>query len=294
MPLTRDNIQFPSGSGSCVGWFYQAEGEAFAPCIIMAHGFGGIKEFRLDAYAERFCAAGYNVLVFDYRHFGESSGTPRQLLDIKKQHEDWRAALRFTQGLTNGNSNKIVLWGTSFSGGHVLKIANENQHVAAVISQVPHTDGFVTTLDNGLKQNVMLGIAALKDVRNNILGQSPYYVNTVGDVGELAAMTGPGECEKYRKLYPKELSVDERVAARVFMSVGSYSPGKYAAKLSMPLLVQVALNDITTPPKPAIAAAKKAPKGELITYELGHFDVYVEPAFEKTIADQLEFLARVV
>ena len=50
-----------------------------------AHGLAGVKEMRLDAYAERFCAAGLACLVFDYRHFGESAGEPRQLLDIQRQ-----------------------------------------------------------------------------------------------------------------------------------------------------------------------------------------------------------------
>ncbi|MGX9145996.1 hypothetical protein [Mesorhizobium sp. 128a] len=48
----------------------------------MAHGLGGIKEMRLDAFAERFSDAGYACLVFDYRNFGASEGAPRQLLDI--------------------------------------------------------------------------------------------------------------------------------------------------------------------------------------------------------------------
>ena len=46
----------------------------------MAHGFSGVREQRLDAYAERFAQAGLAVLVFDYRHFGASGGEPRQLL----------------------------------------------------------------------------------------------------------------------------------------------------------------------------------------------------------------------
>ena len=63
----------------------------------MAHGLAAVKEMRLDAYAERFAAKGYHVLVFDYRHFGGSEGSPRQLLDIGKQHADWAAAVDYAQ-----------------------------------------------------------------------------------------------------------------------------------------------------------------------------------------------------
>jgi hypothetical protein len=42
--------------------------------MVMAHDFSATKELRLPAYAERFCAAGIGVLLFDYRHFGASGG----------------------------------------------------------------------------------------------------------------------------------------------------------------------------------------------------------------------------
>ena len=47
---------------------------------VMAHGLGGVRQMRLDAFAERFSSAGYRCLVFDYRHFGAGAGEPRQLL----------------------------------------------------------------------------------------------------------------------------------------------------------------------------------------------------------------------
>jgi hypothetical protein len=42
--------------------------------------------------AERFCAAGYACLVFDYRHYCDNDGQPRQLLDIGRQLDEWAAA----------------------------------------------------------------------------------------------------------------------------------------------------------------------------------------------------------
>jgi hypothetical protein len=37
------------------------------------------------------------ALAFDYRHFGDSDGTPRQLLDIAHQLEDWQAAIAYAR-----------------------------------------------------------------------------------------------------------------------------------------------------------------------------------------------------
>ena len=69
------------------------------PVIVMGHGFGGVRALLLYAYAEHFAAAGYVVVVFDYRGFGESAGSPRQVLNVGMQLRDWRATLAFTRAL---------------------------------------------------------------------------------------------------------------------------------------------------------------------------------------------------
>ena len=60
----------------------------------------------------------------------------------------------------------------------------------------------------------------------------------------------------------------------------------------MPVLVQTCDEDATTPPGPAVRAAERSPNAQLIRYPIGHFEIYVDPNFERTIADQLEFLTR--
>ena len=123
-PATRQNVRFDSaGSSTVPGGSTRLPGGGPAPCIVLAHGFGALKEGRLDAYAERFAAAGYAALVFDYRHFGESEGEPRQLLDVRRQHEDWHAAVAFARGADGVDPERVALWGSSFSGGHVIHVA---------------------------------------------------------------------------------------------------------------------------------------------------------------------------
>ena len=86
-----------------------------------AHG-----ELRLDAYAERFCAAGIGAFVFDYRFFGASGGRPRQVVDIPAQLDDWRQAVSFARGIPWADPARVALFGTSFSGGHVVFIGAED------------------------------------------------------------------------------------------------------------------------------------------------------------------------
>src|SRR5919112_5604737 len=95
----RSDATFDSGGWACAAWIYRPEGEGPWPAVVLAHGWSGVREQRLDAYAERFAAEGMVAIVFDYRHFGASEGLPRQLLDIGRQLEDWTAALAFTRSL---------------------------------------------------------------------------------------------------------------------------------------------------------------------------------------------------
>lgn len=116
--MGREEIAFRSGDEDCAGWLYRpdAAGDSLA-CVVLGHGFGALKEARLDAYAERFCSAGHAVLVFDYRHFGASEGEPRQLLDVGRQHQDWRAAIAHARALEGVDPERIALWDPRTAAG---------------------------------------------------------------------------------------------------------------------------------------------------------------------------------
>lgn len=114
----REDVTFTvgaSGKDRISAWFYRPTSDGPVPVLVMAHGLGAVKTMRLDAYAERFSAAGYACLVFDYRNFGDSEGQPRQLLDIKMQLEDWSAAVAYAHTLPGVDKSRITLWGTSLA-----------------------------------------------------------------------------------------------------------------------------------------------------------------------------------
>ena len=144
-----------------------------APLVILGHGLGAVREMRLDAYAERFAAAGYAALAFTYRYFGDSGGEPRQLLDIRRQHEDWRAALRYARTLGGIRPDAIALWGSSFAGGHVLEIGASEPGIAAVVSQCPFTDGLASMRAADPKVAARLTVLALRDELAARAGRRP-------------------------------------------------------------------------------------------------------------------------
>lgn len=131
----REDVQFPSDGDLISAWLYRPAGGGPAPLLVMAHGLGGVRSMRLDAYAERFGAAGYACLVFDYRNFGDSEGRPRQVLDIGMQLADWAAAVAYARTLPGIDPDRIALWGTSFAGGHVIATAARLPGIAAVVGR---------------------------------------------------------------------------------------------------------------------------------------------------------------
>lgn len=286
----RHIVSFDSKGTKCAAWLYLPDEEGPLPIIVMAHGLAAIKEMRLDAYAELFSAAGYACLVFDYRYFGGSEGEPRQLLDIKQQHEDWNAAIAHACQLPQVDPKKVVLWGSSLSGGHVLKVASLHHEVAAVISQVPYLHGPTSLRLNSLFKIMALGLHGIYDAVRGLLRLTPHYILSISEPDQLALMNAPGESEGYLNLVPEGQFLDRRVSARFALIVGMYSPIKVLHKLKMPILIQVGNNDQTTPPKPAIDACKKMPNVTLKRYDTGHFQLYVEPMFSVIVADQLAFL----
>ena len=260
----------------------------------MAHGFSAVRDQRLDAYAERFAAAGLAALVFDYRHFGASEGEPRQLLSIKRQLEDWAAAIAYARTLSGVDPAKIAVWGSSFSGGHVMTLVARDHRLAAGVAQAPFADGLVNLPALGVSHSLKLSAAGIRDQVGALLGRPPHMIGAVGAPGSLAVMTSPDAEPGFRRMTPQSSTWRNEVAARVALTVGLYRPGRGTAKATCPLLVCVCDNDVVTPPKPAIAAAARAPHGELQRYPLGHFDIYLGEAFERAVDDQTRFLTRVL
>ena len=287
---------FESHGVSCAATVYSAEPRPAGPVpvIVMAHGFGSVRALRLYAYAERFAAAGYTVVVFDYRGFGDSEGEPRQLLDISMQHQDWRSALAFARTLDDVDADRVVAWGTSFAGGHVLSLAGQGEPFAAVIAQVPHVSGPAAVRATGVKASARLVPAAVRDQIRAVRGRGPVYVDLVGQPGATAVMTSPDAASALERL-----TVDsgiergvyrEDVAARIALKIGFYSPRRRVARISCPVLVQIAQHDAITPRKVAEKAAARIPHSTVHVYDCGHFDPYVEPNFSQVIDDQLAFL----
>ncbi len=133
------------------------------PALILCHGWGGVRSHLNQSYAPDFARAGYIVLTFDYRGWGDSDSrlvirrkmpapddegevtvkalAVRELVDPFDQTEDIVHCIDFLSGEPGVDPARIGLWGTSFGGGHVLYVAAQDERVRCIVSQVPAMDG---------------------------------------------------------------------------------------------------------------------------------------------------------
>jgi pimeloyl-ACP methyl ester carboxylesterase len=293
------DVSFPSHGETCAGWHLTGEGDAFSgergrPCVVMAHGFGATKDSGLLPFAEAMAEAGLDVLLFDYRGFGESSGEPRQFAWPPRHREDYRAAVEFARALDGVDPDRIVLWGTSWAGGHVVYVAADDPRIAAVISQAPDLDGIQTVRNvgkyAGIAHQLRLTWIGLKDVVGMLRGQEPLMIGAVGPPGALAGMTTE-ESEPGMRAIAGPTWRNE-VTGRSVFAEWTNRANTGMERLQSPILVQIADRDSVAPASAARAAAWRA-KGrvEVREYPCAHFDIYLGWR-QRVIADQLHFLRR--
>lgn len=186
----REDVEFYSRGTRCAAWLYRPAREN-PPLVVMAHGLGAIRQLRLAAFAERFQAAGFAVLVFDYRFIGDSDGEPRQLLSLKAQRDDWHAALTYARTLPGVDRSRIAVWGTSLAGGHVLQVAARDHGIAALVAQCPFTSGPASVRALGFLSALVSGLFGIVDLVAKLLRRGPVLIPLVGVRGTPALMKAP-------------------------------------------------------------------------------------------------------
>ncbi len=291
-------MRFPSGGVLCAAWHYAGDGAAFGgaagrPCVVMAHGFGATRDCGIEPFAEAFAAAGLDVLLFDHRHLGASEGEPRQLVSVARQHEDWAAATAFARSLDRVDPDRIVLWGTSYAGGHVLHHAARDARVAAVVAQTPHVDG-LAGLGRALRRDGAGSarglVLALRDAARGARGAEPLRLPITGAPGDLAVLTSP-DAERFTAVAGPTWR--NEVCARSILEIGGYRPGRRVGEIRCPILFVLGDRDELTPPDAAQRVAFGAPgRAEVRRYPMDHTGIYESPMRERAIADQLFFLRR--
>jgi fermentation-respiration switch protein FrsA (DUF1100 family) len=278
----RQDIEFAADDGTTLrGWLHMPDHvDGAAATVVMAHGFSAVKEMYLDRFAERFAEAGLAALVFDNRNFGASDGEPRQEIDPWAQVRDYRDAITFAASRPELDADRIGVWGSSYSGGHVLVVGAVDRRVKCVVCQVPLVSGH----DN-FRALVRADFIPLfrgqfeADRAARYRGEAPGMVPVV-DKDPLApsALPTPDSWTWFTATHEERApSWRNEVTLRSVELFTEYEPGVYLPWISpTPLLMCVAEHDVLTPTHLAIAAFARAnePK-RLVILPGGHFDAYV-------------------
>lgn len=281
--MDREDRVFLSGGETCAAWLYSVKGGSDStPIVVMAHGLSGTRRDRLGPFAERFAAADIAALVFDHRGFGDSAGEP-DLFHPGRQLDDWRAAISFARSLPGIDPDRVATFGSSMGGGNALAAAADDPRVAAAISQVPFLD-----ISQAHRSSWRV---ALRMLAAGALGR---HLPAVGQPSEAAFINAPDSESGWRRVVAtgEDSRWRNRVSARWLLGA-PFRTSHHAATLHCPWLVCVGEADRVARPGPAIAAANRAPLGELRTYPgVDHFDIYDGPEHEALVADQVAFLRR--
>ncbi len=286
----RRDIEFDAEGTTLRGWMYtpDATGAPY-PCVVMSHGYSAVKEMYLDSFAEAFARAGLAALVYDNRNTGASGGEPRQELDPWEQIRDYRHAITFAQSLSEVDGDRIGIWGSSYSGAHVLVVGAIDRRVRCVVSQVPMISGWRNAL-RLIRADMIAPVREQFDADRaaRFAGNPPAMIPVVSadpagpcalptaDSHEWFTQTGRTRAPAWRN----------EVTLRSVEMFTEYEPGVYIERIApTPLLMVVARKDHLTVVDIALEAHNRAlePK-RLEILPGGHFEAYTGPGFEQASA----------
>lgn len=291
----RRDIELKTEDGVTLrGWFYPGKGaKGPAPTVVMAHGFSAVKEMYLDDFAEFFAEAGISSLVYDHRNCGDSDGTPRGHLDPRQQIDGYRDAITHAQAMDEVDPDRIGIWGSSYSGGHVLVVGAIDRRVKCVVSQVPLVGGLESArrLIRGDHWKAMrAGFEADRAAR--MRGEPGARIPVTAQEGEPCALPTADTFEFFTE-FTKSNSTKwgNEVTLQSVELFTEYEPGIYVPRISpTPLLLVAALEDHLTPYDMTAAAYEAAlePK-KFLTLPCGHFQAYTGDMFKMSAPVQRDW-----
>ncbi|MCB1307924.1 MAG: alpha/beta fold hydrolase [Leptospiraceae bacterium] len=292
--ITRRS-DFISAGKRCAGFLYlpdQKKAGSVPPVVIMAHGFGAEMSFGLQSYIKEFVNNGLAVYAFDYRSFGESEGKPRQMVHPGRHNQDWQCAIAHVSHLTEVDTERVALWGTSLSGGHVLTQAARHLHIKAVVAQIPFVSGPGTIWYLGIGFALQAVWHGLLDILASLIGRV-HRVPIVSDPWVFGCMNRPDSRPGYLAMIPKKhKGWKNSCPARVALLIPFYRPAGGVRKIRCPVLIIAANQDTLIPVKSLASTSESIEDCRLIRLDMGHFDPYHGKTLQRMLELEVDFLTQ--
>ncbi|MBI3966522.1 MAG: alpha/beta fold hydrolase [Chloroflexi bacterium] len=294
MQYREREVSFYSEGNRIAAVLYEpAEQTRPGPGIVTCQGLNGIgRNYRFPQTCRAFATAGYTSLIFDFRGFGDSEGTPNRLWP-QEQLEDTRNALSFLETLPGVDSDRLGLWGTSYGGAHVVHAAGVDPRVKCVVSVVGigNSERWLRGLRRYWEWRELLRRLDEDRRRRVVEGESEV-------VGLAEVMPSDPLTEKLKER-PAELSPDAkqpgRTARMTLESVEkliAYRPEDVVDRISpRPLLLIHTEDDVIVPVDESRKLFERAgePK-QLVVLPGHHYSVYLPPLYDEVTRLSLEWL----
>ncbi|MCC2639568.1 MAG: alpha/beta hydrolase [Moraxellaceae bacterium] len=263
------------------------------PGILMVGGWGSVQQALTAPFVHRFVAAGYAVMEFDFPGWGTSGGWPRQDINPWRRVRAANAALAHLKSQPQVDANRIVLWGTSFGGGHVVDLAAQHPDLYGAIIQVPMLDGVATVRAAPLRRLVQFigyGIAGF------LRPDAAIHIPTVARQGEFGSMDRDNAWEALQLGLEAQggRKYVNRVTARSLLTMGLYRPWTRLKDVRVPMLIVGATRDTVAPFVADKVRRVANPHLQVVQIDADHFDPYFEPYFPNALKPQLSFLSEVL
>jgi len=147
MPLPAEDIEFESYDGTRMsGWFIPAN-ERPAPGIVLSHGWAHSR-CELLPHAQFLHRAGFAVLMFDYRHRGESGGA--QITMGVRERGDLSAAIDTLSARPEVDASRIGVFGMSMGGAIAILVGARDERLRSIVAEGPFAS-HDTTLSRSLR-----------------------------------------------------------------------------------------------------------------------------------------------
>lgn len=258
------------------------------PAVLMVHGWGGIQNALTTPFYEEFTRAGFAVMTFDYRGWGDSAGLPRNAINPWHRVRDADAALAHLKCQPAVDPARIVLWGTSFGGGHVVELAAEHPELMGAVAQVPMLDGMAAVKAVPFKRLLKFGLYGLVD---SLKPGRPIYIPVVSEPDAFSTMDRDSAGEALKRASENiGRQYDNRVAARSLMTMGPYRPFRRLQDIRIPTLLIGASRDTVAPFVEKAIRKVDNPHLTLDTLDANHFEPYFEPVFSSLIEKEVRFI----
>ncbi|MGQ4809500.1 Quorum-quenching protein AidA [Candidatus Entotheonellaceae bacterium PAL068K] len=277
---------------------YKLVGDVYSPAdlqsgeqrtgIVLCHGYTGVKDLYLPDNARVLTEAGYMVMTFDYKGWGESEGTRSRLAPYSRVY-DVQAALTFFSTLPEVDAASLGLYGTSYGGATVVWVGAIDPRVKCLVSVAGIGDG-ARWMRNVRRPDEWYDILERSEKdreQRSLTGQSVLVERSEillpdRQSAQLAAAA--------RRLNPAAVNT---IPLEYVDDTLSFNPEWVVDKIApRPVLFITSDNDRLVPPEESehLYARAGAPKKLVTLKGYGHYEVYAEPAFSEVMRETLDWL----